>query len=434
MKEKKDIISFSVYAHSKDIIRAVLKSARNAQEQEKPFRPEIHRELYKAIDYLTYGQTNSRLFFLEYRADEEFSRVIEKIRNDPWLHGTVIIVLASNLSKFETDSLFRLGVADIIFIHEILHKLPTVASIITANLSLFESQQFLSENTAHKKGRIILKNDTTLVPKVTNALMEFCYAAGFRNLQSYTRIALCLHEMISNAIEHGNCAIGYEKKSKYLQDNLNLTQVVKDLAKAEEIRNKKVCVHYDINGTKAIFRIVDEGKGFREAELPDPSSENNMLVAHGRGIMMTRNFVDRMEYNGIGNEVTLEFSNTAEIRFGNNELMKLGTETAIHLSRGDVLFEAGSESDYFYYITSGRLGIYLKGKKIAESTPEDIFVGEMAFLHHNKRTGTVKALAPSTLIPISRNGFIQMVKKYPYAGVFLARLLTKRLIKRDNAD
>jgi CRP-like cAMP-binding protein len=64
-------------------------------------------------------------------------------------------------------------------------------------------------------------------------------------------------------------------------------------------------------------------------------------------------------------------------------------------------------------------------------TPEDIFVGEMAFLNRNRRTGTVKALTNTTVLPISRRGFIDMIKTYPYAGVVLARLLTKRLVRRN---
>ena len=70
---------------------------------------------------------------------------------------------------------------------------------------------------------------------------------------------------------------------------------------------------------------------------------------------------------------------------------------------------------------------------VAVLTPEDMFVGEMAFLHHNKRTGTVIAQTKAQLLPISRSGFIDMVKKYPYYGVFLARLLTKRLILRNRS-
>lgn len=433
MKNPKEITSFSVYAYSRDIIREIIKSARYAREQNKPFHPEIFRKLYKAIDYLNYGQTNSRIFLIEYSEGEEFRKIIAKIRKDPWLHGTIIIVLAHTLSNCQCNSLIQLGVVDILFTNEIQYKLPTITGIINSNLTLFESQQFLSENTIRKNGRMILKNNISLVAKATNILMDFCYAAGFRNLQSYTRIALCLHEMISNAIEHGNCEIGYQRKSKFLQKTYSISHIVKKIASKPEYKDRKVTIRYQIDGNTAKITICDEGKGFQLQELPDPSEEEFMLMPHGRGILMTRNFADRMEYNSKGNEVALEFKNTSEIQATENELLKLGHGSTVHLAAGETLFEVGSESDYFYYILSGRLGVYINDKKIAESTPDEVFIGEMAFLHHNKRTGTVKALTPATLVPISRNGFIRMIKKYPYSGVFLARLLTRRLIKQNNA-
>jgi CRP-like cAMP-binding protein len=140
-----------------------------------------------------------------------------------------------------------------------------------------------------------------------------------------------------------------------------------------------------------------------------------------------------MEYNKQGNQVRLYFLNNNEVKRRANHLMQFSTGEILFLNPEDVLFDENSESDFFYYILSGKLGVFVNDRQIASLTSQDMFVGEMSFLHHNRRTGKVIARTKTQLLPISRAAFIDMVKKYPYYGVFLARLLTKRLIKRNEA-
>ena len=284
-----------------------------------------------------------------------------------------------------------------------------------------------------KKGKIKIKNNLRLVPKVAGLIMSICYAAGFRNYEAFSRISLSLHEMITNAIEHGNCGVGFSMKSKILTDSMDMYSAIDERAEYPENKNKRVTICYEINNDQATFTIRDEGNGFDLKSIPSPRSEENIFSVHGRGILMTKNFVDEMQYNDKGNMVRLIFYNDNEIKRRASHLMQFTTGEIVFLNPDDILFEAGSESDYFYYILTGKLGVFVNEHRIAVLTPEDMFVGEMSFLHHNKRTGTVKAHTKAQLLPISRSGFINMVKKYPYYGVFLARLLTKRLILRNRS-
>ncbi len=432
MNQLKEKISFSVYAKTPKVVDEILKGAKSAEEDERIYQPQISSELFKAVDFLNYGQSKSRLFIIEFDSnDEELIKTIVKIHEDPWLHGTVMVVISSKLSKLEMDQLLKFGVIDFIGINEIKYKFPTVIKIVTGNTEIFESQQFIAEHSTQKKGNITIKNNLSLVPKATNIILNFCYAVGFRNLDTYSKISICLHEMITNAMEHGNCNIGYDLKTKIISENLNIVEFVKERSLLPENVNKRVKVRYNIDSKRAVITISDDGKGFNSNDLPNPLNEDNVFMVHGRGIMMTRTFVDKMSYNKKGNKVRLIFHNESDVLRRESDLQHLTSEPILHLKAGEILFEDGSESDYFYYILSGKLGVYVNNKQVAISTPEDMFVGEMAFLHHNKRTGTVKALTASKLLPISRNGFIDMIKKYPYAGIFLARLLTKRLAEKN---
>jgi serine/threonine-protein kinase RsbW len=51
--------------------------------------------------------------------------------------------------------------------------------------------------------------------------------------------------------------------------------------------------------------ITDEGAGFDFPHLPDPTDPENILAAHGRGILLSRMQFNVFEYLGSGNCVRL---------------------------------------------------------------------------------------------------------------------------------
>ena len=102
---------------------------------------------------------------------------------------------------------------------------------------------------------------------------------------------------------------------------------------------------------------------------------------------------------------------------------------------GDIIFREGEDSDFLYYISSGTYAATLGGTPVGTIVPGDIFMGEMAFLLNNKRTVTVTASTPGKLIRVSRKSFINVVREYPHYGIFLSKLLARKLARanRENA-
>ena len=91
---------------------------------------------------------------------------------------------------------------------------------------------------------------------------------------------LALEEGIINAIKHGNRM---------------------DPAKEVHIR----C---GISSEKVLVIITDEGPGFNPEDVPDPTADENLERPCGRGIMLMRAFMDRIEYTNSGNTLTIEKS------------------------------------------------------------------------------------------------------------------------------
>ena len=57
--------------------------------------------------------------------------------------------------------------------------------------------------------------------------------------------------------------------------------------------------------------IADEGPGFVPEDVPDPTEPDNLEKPGGRGIMLMRQYMTNVEYNDLGNAVTMFKRRTA---------------------------------------------------------------------------------------------------------------------------
>jgi serine/threonine-protein kinase RsbW len=103
-----------------------------------------------------------------------------------------------------------------------------------------------------------------------NLAEEMCLrvaeAAGFGEDDCY-RIGMSVREGVINAFHYGN----------------------------QERPDKKIHLAVDLTDEKMIIHVLDEGKGFDLASVPNPLAEENLLSTSGRGIFLMRSFMD--EFN-----------------------------------------------------------------------------------------------------------------------------------------
>ena len=105
----------------------------------------------------------------------------------------------------------------------------------------------------------------------------------------------------------------------------------------------------------------------------------------------------------------------------------------VKVSNGQVLFKEGETSSYLYYIVSGSYEVTVRDRLVSTLTPADIFVGEMSFLLHNRRSATVTSVGDGVLLKIDKDQFVQTVRDHPHYGILLARILANRLVALHHA-
>ena len=104
---------------------------------------------------------------------------------------------------------------------------------------------------------------------------------------------------------------------------------------------------------------------------------------------------------------------------------------AVEYKKYDIICRQNEPSNDLYFIVSGRYGVYANRKLISVLTPNDMFIGEMAFLLNDRRSATIMAAEDGKLIRIPKTMFLNLIRKNPHYGLFLSKLLAQRVIRQN---
>jgi len=71
-------------------------------------------------------------------------------------------------------------------------------------------------------------------------------------------------------------------------------------------KSKRVRIAYRLQPDRLSIEIVDEGSGFDPEGVPDPTQPDNRYSPSGRGVLLMRNFMSRVEFSDRGKRVVME--------------------------------------------------------------------------------------------------------------------------------
>jgi len=140
-----------------------------------------------------------------------------------------------------------------------------------------EHQSHSNQNPSDWSREIDLPSERGASRLVTEDLLEQLGNHGWSPSDIFS-IHLAAEEAIVNGIVHGN--------------QLDPT--------------KKVHVSCLVSPELVRIEVTDEGAGFDPLSVPDCTLEERLDVPSGRGVMLMRSFMTRIEYNAKGNSVVLE--------------------------------------------------------------------------------------------------------------------------------
>jgi serine/threonine-protein kinase RsbW len=110
---------------------------------------------------------------------------------------------------------------------------------------------------------VTLETRLESVDLAESIVMRVAKASGFDD-EDVHKIGMAVREGVINAYNYGN----------------------------QQDRQKKILLTVELDPEKMVVRVLDEGKGFELAEVPDPLCEENLLRTSGRGLFLMRAFMD----------------------------------------------------------------------------------------------------------------------------------------------
>ena len=147
-----------------------------------------------------------------------------------------------------------------------------------------------------------IENDGSMVAPLVSHLESDLTRMNLCELSGRMLLGVALHEALTNSIFHGNLGLNSEQRET---DEKGYYRLAKERRYQEPYRDRRVRVVATMTRDEATFAIRDEGNGFDPSLLPDPTDPANLGKVSGRGLLLIQTFMDHVEHNASGNEITM---------------------------------------------------------------------------------------------------------------------------------
>ncbi|MBD3343864.1 MAG: SpoIIE family protein phosphatase [Chitinivibrionales bacterium] len=155
---------------------------------------------------------------------------------------------------------------------------PLADDFTILSIQLGDPEKILKESGFRKGERphILVLHTLDKIEDICSRVLEDMDNNGYTG-RDIRRTKLCVHEILTNAIIHGN----------------------------RGDTEKKVVVLFNVDTEKVVVSAIDEGEGFDYIHLPDPLKPENLLKENGRGLFIVKKFMDDVAFNKKGNRITI---------------------------------------------------------------------------------------------------------------------------------
>ena len=123
---------------------------------------------------------------------------------------------------------------------------------------------------------IVAPSDPSGIVDVRQWLLSVLKETGYSEDDTFA-VHLALEEAFYNAVQHGN----------------------------KMDPEKKVRIDCFVNPDKVEISMTDDGQGFDPNSVPDCRCGDNLYKPTGRGVLLIRSYMDKVEYNDCGNTIRM---------------------------------------------------------------------------------------------------------------------------------
>lgn len=413
-------------ASANETVISTVKKA--CQKYSSYFDCDVFSDTEKVIEYIDYELPEIKV--LDFSTDAvDAHRILGEIDEDAWLHyGGIVAVCRDESQVAEIESKKDANIIAVQTIEDFEKNFTQILRILWQNQQFLFIRGIKDEIGGEVTGSFVCENDLVDIHFYTNLLVSYLYNTNRISGEKRVNLQTVMIELLTNALEHGNLEITGEEKADWLEKGGRIDMLVAEKAANPAYSKRKIRITYSIGKDTSVFTVTDDGDGFAWKKFVDGAGKFVGGKKAGKGIQSALAMVKKLEYNEKGNSVSFEVENLSNTSNTIPGIMK-SFKTEVYMDKQVVCKENELGNDLFF-IVSGRFAVYVGKKLVSVLTPNDMFIGEMAFLLNDRRSATILAVGACRLIRIPKAAFLTMMRKNPHYGIFLSKMLAERLQKQ----
>lgn len=129
------------------------------------------------------------------------------------------------------------------------------------------------------ESRIQLPNERAAIARAESDLLAAVERHGYPQASVFA-LRLAFEEAVINAFRHGHRALP----------------------------DRPIDVSWRVDAGKVSITVADQGPGFDPDSVPDPTLDENLAKPSGRGIMLMRGYMTRVEFRDRGSTVCMVYT------------------------------------------------------------------------------------------------------------------------------
>ena len=272
-------------------IRLMLKSAE--------FEVFVAENGRKALDILKSHEPD--IVLTDLQMPEMDGLELVKAIGESYPHLPVVLMTQHGSEEIALDAL-RQGAASYLpknHLHK--HMVPLLDEILES-ARLAHRQELIQQRRFRTEIQYRLENDPSLIGPLSAQIEQELEDQHFASPTIRRQVGVALRKALDNAIFHGNLELGENERA---EGELVYRDLAEQRRKKPPWCKRSVWVTVVIDDAAARFQVRDEGPGFDVAAASASEQSANLDELHGSGLLLIRMFMDQVEHNSLGNEITM---------------------------------------------------------------------------------------------------------------------------------
>lgn len=215
---------------------------------------------------------------------------------------TPVILMTAQGSETIAVEALQVGAASYVPKRLLANMLAETVHRVLGVAGELQTKRTLMQRMSVMRCEFVLSNDPTILASLVSHLQSVLNDMGALAESEHIRVGVALEEALLNAAYHGNLEVDSKLRE---QDYSSFYAMIRERSEMVPYCDRSIYVDAIIRPDGLRYIVRDEGPGFDPSSLPDPTDPVNLDRPSGRGVLLMRTFMDEVQYNEQGNQVTM---------------------------------------------------------------------------------------------------------------------------------